>query len=124
MEKKQVSFSKMGGSASVDIIIGEAHQGTYRVYLWDSNGQNPKMIGAGTNWDSIADTIELGAVKGLNNKIVTWEIMISVAKVQPGQFYYVNAIFRQDGKIVDQVSETGPIQGSKSVVGAAQIIVA
>lgn len=122
MAERQITFSSAGGAASMDIIIGQAQQGSYRVYHWDSNGRNPQMIGAGTNWDNIADTVEIGPITGLNGEIVTWEMMISAAKVQPGQFYSVNVIFRQDGKIIDHVSDSGPLEGSKSVAGAVRII--
>lgn len=124
MAERQVVFSNAGGAASMDVIIGQAQQGTYRVYKWDSNGQNPQMIGAGTNWDSIADTIVLGPTAGVSGLIVTWEIMISASKVQPGQFYSVNIVFRQDGRIVDHFPDTGPLDGSKSVAGAVRIVVA
>jgi hypothetical protein len=126
MGTQNVTLSSGGGAPSVEILIGQAQHGTYRVYLWDPNGQNPILIGSGTNWDQILDSINLDPLPALNQKIITWEILVSSGQTGPGQFYSASVMLRQGPSPVQGgvVNEAGQLEGTKFIYGAARLLVA
>ncbi len=125
MAIQNVVFGKQEGNPAVEVLIGQAHHGSYRVYLWDSDGKNPTLIGSGVNWDEIEDVIDLGDVNNLDQKIITWEIAISAEDSGPGQTYAAKVTFKQHSGPVEQgnFEEQGPLDGSKYVYGARKILV-
>jgi hypothetical protein len=122
MAIQNVIFSATGGKPTAEILIGQAHHGSYRVYLWDSEGKNPVLIGSGTNWDNREDVIELGPTSDLNKRIITWEIAVSAAQTGPGQTYSVTVTFKQDGSAVGIFNESGSLNGSKFIFGVRQLL--
>ena len=124
MAIQNVIFNAAGGKPTAELLIGQAHHGSYRVYLWNSEGKNPVLIGSGTNWDNLEDVIELGPIFDLDKKIITWEIAVSAEQTGPGQFYFVKVTFKQDGSAVrvGNFNESGTLDGSKFVFGARQLL--
>jgi hypothetical protein len=125
MEMKIISFDKKKGKPSVEILIGQAHHGSYRVYLWDAQGKKSKLIGSGVNWDEAEDVIDPGTVNLLNQRIITWEVAVSAEDAQPGQHYSVQITFKQGGEPIQDgsIDDNGPLDGSKFVYGARRIVV-
>ena len=125
MAIRNVTFDKKKGNPMIEILIGQAHHGSYRVYLWDSDGKTSKQIGSGINWDEIEDVIDLGQVNSLQEQIITWEVAVSGEEAGPGQRYSVRVTFKQDGtSIADGIIEdSGSLDGSKFVYGARKLIV-
>ena len=125
MAIQNVTFDRKNGNPVVDVLIGQAHHGSYRLYLWDADGKNSRLIGSGINWDSVKDEFDLGPVGNLDQKIITWEIAISAEDSAPGQNYSVKVSFSQNGVSITQgnFEEAGPLSGSKFIYGARKISV-
>lgn len=119
MGSQTVKFDATLGEPQVEVIIGQAQFGTYRIYLWDSSGKNPKTIGEGTSNDDVADIFSLGPLSDLNGKILTWEVLVSSATSDPGQLYAVTVVFRQNGTALPGgvFSQSGALQGTQAIHG-------
>lgn len=107
-----------GGVPEVEIVIGQAQFGTYEIYLWDSDGTSPRLIGKGLNTDSLPDVHPIGPAAALGGKKMTWQCVVSAPKKSPGQKYSVTVIVRQDGN----VCENSPYQQTGSLSGGTRIV--
>lgn len=125
MAIQNIVFDKSKMKPTVELLIGQAHHGSYRVYLWDAAGKKAKLIGSGVNWDAVEDVIKLGNVSGLNNKIITWEVAVSTGEAGPGHQYSLKVTFSQEGLPVKDgtIEDRGPLEGSKFIYGARKITV-
>jgi hypothetical protein len=122
---QQATLSAKNGNPSIEIFIGQAQHGTYRVYLWDHNGENPTLFATGTNWDQIPDRFDLGPVLALDQRIITWEILVSSAEGGAGQLYSVKVVISQKGAPVEGgvFTEAGPLAGSKLAYSGRRMVV-
>jgi hypothetical protein len=122
---QQAMLSAKDGIPSIEILIGQAQHGTYRVYLWNEKGQDPTLLKAGTNWDQIRDRFDLGPGSALNQRMITWEVLISAVQPGAGQLYSVRVVIRQKNGPIQggDFLDEGAFTGSKLVFGARQMIV-
>ena len=120
-----VNLISTKGKPQLEIIIGQAQIGTYRVYLWDEDGQASNKIGEGTSSDDVADIIDLGDITALDKKIITWDILVTSPQGGKGQLYSVIVIFRQNSIPVEngKFFEQGALDGTKLVHGQAVLTV-
>ena len=47
MSEKLVRLASGAGESDVELTIGHAQWGSYELYLWDPEGRNFEMLGAG-----------------------------------------------------------------------------
>ncbi|OGF58669.1 MAG: hypothetical protein A2Y62_03965 [Candidatus Fischerbacteria bacterium RBG_13_37_8] len=117
-------IDKNSGNLQIEIIIGYAQQGRYKIRLWDKDRRNPKVVGEGVNWDEIADTFDLGPANKLINKTLSWDVIVTALQSKSGQFYCVTVILKQKGKPVEGgiFQESGPLEGSKGIFGLRTLV--
>ncbi len=90
-----------GSDVSALMTIGQANFGKFRFILWDESGRNPVLVGPDqTNVDNIPDIVRLGPAADLNNRILTWEGLVTPYKNGPETLYSV---------IVDILQENHPV---------------
>jgi hypothetical protein len=86
------------GTLQVEILVGQAHFGTYDVYLWESDGKSKKRLGEGVNADDIPDIIEIpGSPTTNEGRILHWRIRVAALSAGARQPYSVTVIVRQAG---------------------------
>jgi hypothetical protein len=126
MSIKSIMLSASGGDPSIEISIGQAQHGSYKVYSWDESGHNLVLIGSGVNWDDIKDCITLGPARQLHQKIISWEVYVSSAQIGAGQLYAVKIIFKQGASQIPGGSfvDSGSLRGTKVISGAVRLVLA
>lgn len=100
MAEKIVKLNSNSGNVEVEIIIGNAHWGRYKLYLWDADGMNPNKIGEGLSTDNIPDKFPLKPLSKLNGKLLSWEVFIAAFGSNPGQSYSLTIKITQGGNSI------------------------
>jgi hypothetical protein len=127
MDLKNVTLSNTGGVRGVDIAFGFAQHGQYRIFIWDSNGANPVLIGQGVNTDDVPDQFPINEpIAQLNNRIVSWEGLVTSFDGGPGEHYSVRVRFTQDGAVVPDSPfvQSGDLDDVKAFYDAVRLVVA
>ena len=97
---KILSISKEKGVPEVEVFIGHAHVGKYRLLLLGGE-RGTEDVGEGVNVDEIEDKFDIGtSVDDLDDRILSWEIIIASFGGGPGESYYARVSITQDGDIV------------------------
>jgi len=100
MNLEEIQLDAKAGAVEMEIVFGHAQVGVYKIYLWDQNGKNPKLIAHGNNIDQIADRFNLEETPDqLNLHILSWEVSIQAVGSGPGQHYSMVIMVRQQGQI-------------------------
>ena len=110
----------VGAKISIDVIIGQAQYGEYRVRLFDQQGKNPKEVGEGNNVDTLPDSYDLPNAKpGLGGHLLGWRITIASPAEPNGQFFYARVIVRQGNVSLSAIpiEYAGPLDGAKILIG-------
>ena len=97
MAEQIIGVDRNGGVPVIELRFGFAQFGKYEIYLWDSNGKNPHLVGRGVNIDQVPDRFPIGDVSGHDGRIITWQAIISSPTGGPNELYNLTAIFTQDG---------------------------
>ena len=125
MNDRAAQLSAKGPNPDVEVIIGQAAFGKYRLILWDETGRNPKIIQESTNVDNIPDKLPIGgSAKSLNKKIVSWEANIAAYPNAPGQLFSMIVEISQGGVVVPhgETKTTGTLEGgARLVFGAVRL---
>jgi hypothetical protein len=124
MQDKPALLSINGPNPMVNVVIGQAQFGKFRLILWDETGRNPQVLTEQTNVDNIPDFVYLGPTADINKKILQWEGFISAYNSAPGQLYNVRVEVSQGGQIVPdgEINEPGKLDGgSKAFFGAVRL---
>ena len=101
MSENIIKLKKTHGSPTVEIIIGRANFGTYKVKLWDKDGSNPKLIGTGFNDDAIDDEHSINGFGSINGKFLSWKATTAKPDNTSSARYGVTVLIRQKGKTVE-----------------------
>ena len=119
MAKTTVAFNPELGNPQVEVIIGQAQIGTYRLFLWNKEGKQSELIGEGTSNDNTADIFNLPSVEQLEGRYFTWDGLVTSTTKTPGQFYSFTVLFKQDGTTVTDgmFSEAGELAGTQPIHG-------
>ena len=95
---RTVTLSSQKGVPKVEVFIGQANFGKYRLLLWDANGKNAQLFGKGINVDQVEDKFPIGTSVGdLDDRILSWEIIIAAFTGNPGQRYSASVSITQNG---------------------------
>ncbi|MBA3242785.1 MAG: hypothetical protein H0T60_16295 [Acidobacteria bacterium] len=108
MAEQTININGGGGVPVIELRFGFAQFGKYEIYLWDSNGKNPQLIGRGVNIDQVPDRFPIGDVSVLDGRIVTWQAIIASPTGGSNDLYDLTAIFTQDGKNLEDGPFTKP----------------
>jgi hypothetical protein len=115
-----IELDPLKGRPTVEVIFGQAHLGTYRVFLWDAQGKNPEPIGHGNNIDDVLDDFSAPRDPGaLDKTILSYEAIVQAAEPREGQLYSLTITVRQQGKVCTGgvIQETGTFNDVKSIIG-------
>jgi len=127
--EKTIKINGGGGPVSVEVYFGKAHLGDYRVRLVSRDQDDNKIVHftrEGDNDDGISDKFRLPvSASDLNEKVLSWRLIINNPDDLPGQKIYAKVIVSQDGNILkDSPFEyNDPIQNGSYKVGAAPFVV-
>ena len=123
MSSNILKLQKSGGDPSIEVVVGHAHWGTYKVKLWDKNGQNPKEIGTGFSGDNIDDELTIGKISTLNDRYLSWKVRTASLNPAAGDQYQVTILIRQKGHTVDGgvYSYSGELDTVQTVGGFVKI---
>jgi hypothetical protein len=126
MELKKVFLSGSGRSPQVAITFGFAQHGRYRIYLWSQAGDSPRLIGQGVNTDDVPDRFDLGdPLAELNNRIVSWEGLVTSFDGGTGEQYSVQVDVGQDGAncLDGPFIKAGSLDDVKAFYDAVRLVV-
>ena len=115
-----IELDQTKGRPTVEVIFGQAHLGTYRLFLWNVQGKNPELIGHGNNIDDVLDDFPVLRDPGaLDKMILSYEVIVQAAEPKEGQLYSVTILVRQQGKVCTGgvIQETGTFDDVKSIIG-------
>lgn len=124
MPEKTVTLSGSGGVPQLEVIVGNAQFGKYQTALYDSTDHNPEDIGSGVNTDTIPDKFPIKDSRGsLNNRVLTWDVIVAAFVSGPGQFYSVTIKITQDDKVVTGglFQYNGPLNGAEIVTDIVRL---
>lgn len=101
MPEKTLTLVATDGVPDLEVVIGNAHFGKYQVALYDSNDRNAVVIGSGVNTDTTPDKFSVKDNRGnLNNRVLTWDVVVAAFVSGPGQNYSVTIRISQRGVTV------------------------
>ena len=126
IELKRVFLDRASGEPEVEIAFGFAQHGRYRIFLWDADGANPRTIGEGLNTDNSPDRFPIGEpISQLNNRIVTWEGLITSFSGGSGERYAVTLVFTQGGanRPDGPFTQSGELKNVKAFYDAVRVVV-
>lgn len=126
MTPQVLKIRKKRSDPVIEITIGQAQQGSYKIFLWDRTGKRPKLVASGLNWDDVPDTHKIGRKADLDGTYLTWEILVTAPAGGDGQRYAVAVVARQGDSVCEGglYQESGELSGTKAVFGARRISVA
>ena len=98
MAAKTIELTRIGGNPSIEIIVGHAHWGNYRVDLYDTSGKNPELVAKGYSGDVIDDEEEIGPIEALQGRSLGWTVRAASTDPSKLDLYHITVLIRQDGK--------------------------
>lgn|SRR5215510_15397999 len=115
MSEKLVRLASGAGAPEVELTVGQEQWGSYELYLWDPEGRNFEMLGAGLNVDQIPDRFVIPkSLSALNGFLLSWEVKIAAFSSGPGQLYAATINITQNGNPVSggRVVNSGALDGA------------
>lgn len=109
-----------GGPLGVEVTIGNAQPGSYRLYVWDKGRRRYREFGAGVSTDNSPDTVTVpGTPRALAGRVVEWNVLVSAgrgerldvvvrltqggAPLPDGTFHYTGTLEKPSDSIADLV---------------------
>jgi len=107
------------------VTIGNAHPGSYRLYLWDKTHQRYREFGAGVSTDNLPDVFTVpGAPRSLVGRILEWNVLVSASRgerlevivrltqnaqaLPEGTFHYTGALEKPSEALADLARLVAP----------------
>lgn len=125
MSFKTIELSAANGQPEINVFIGQAQFGDYRV-MFKSPKTGAKVVeGEGDNADDIADTFPFKTpLVDVDGGVLTWFLNI-IAFSDEEQLYFARFDVRQQGKTVEGgvFEYSGQFTSNESIVGVAKVVV-
>ena len=124
---KTIRLSAADGPPNVEITIGHAQFGKYELSLFDTDGRNPVVIGAGLSHDRLPDNFQIdGDPRALNGRFLSWSANIIPAGAGANQQFSVTVNIRQKSRDIagSPISNQGPLPGPHVEFGFVKLEVA
>jgi hypothetical protein len=97
-EIQTLRLSASGGPPTVEIVIGHAQFGKYELALFDTDGRNPVVIGAGLSHDQLPDSFQIdGDPRALNGHFLSWSANLIPAGNELNPQFSLTIHIRQGG---------------------------
>lgn len=111
---KEIRFDAQGERLMVCIEVGYAQIGSYRLRLWESGSNTVVLDRSGNNQNPHDDCHELPLPTDKNDgRLAQCEFSVLSPDPRPGDLYSVTMIFKQGGRTLDSVTESGPLNGKR-----------
>ena len=95
---RTVKLAASGGPPTVEIEIGHAQFGKYELSLFDTDGRNPVIIGAGLSHDQLPDSFQIdGDPRALNGRFLSWSANLIPAGNEANPQFSLTVHVRQRG---------------------------
>jgi hypothetical protein len=123
---KTVRLSAAGGPPNVEIVIGHAQFGKYELSLFDTDGRNPVVLGAGLSHDQLPDAFQIdGDPRALDARFLSWSANLIPAGGEPNPRFSLTVHVRQDGREVpgSPLVAGGPLPGAHVEFGFVKLAV-
>ena len=119
-----VTLKKAYGDPSIEVIIGQANWGAYKIKLWDKENQNGVVVGSGFSGDNIADIHVIGTVPTLKNRYLTWLLRSASLSPSDGDRYAMTVLIKQNGKTVPGgiFTYSGPLTAAEPVKSVGDFV--
>jgi hypothetical protein len=115
MSEKFVQLTNGAGAPEVELIIGQAQAGSYELYLWDPQRENPELVGVGSTKDQIQKRFVIPKpLSKLDRFLLSWEVKIGALSGGPGEIYAATINITQGGQAVSggRIVNTGALDGA------------
>jgi hypothetical protein len=126
-EIRAIGLSAGDGPVTVEIVIGHAQFGRYELALYDTNGENPDVIGDGVSSDNVPDSFPLNTpIADLDGRFLAWSVNIIPAGTGPNEQFSLTVSVRQaNGDCQGSpVLLSGPLPAAHAEFGFAKLEVA
>ena len=123
-EIQTLTLTAADGPPNVEIVIGHAQFGKYELALFDADGRNPVVIGAGLTHDHLPDKFQItGDPRALHARFLSWSANVIPAGDEPEPQFAVSVHVRQGGVDVpgSPVVARGRLAGPHVEFGFAQL---
>lgn len=134
MALKEIKINPKGPMPEIDIMIGQAQFGEYRLQLGDHQLNNRKVVRTGNNVDEISDTFEINIepeIKKIIKKpadlikrIFQWRFTVAALGEGAGQLYFVRMMILQGGTPVENglLEFQGIFENTENIIGVARFV--
>jgi hypothetical protein len=97
-EIQTLRLAAADGPPNVEIVIGAAQFGKYELALFDTDGRNPVVVGAGLTHDQLPDNFQIdGDPRALNARFLSWSANIIPAGNEVNPQFSLTVHVRQRG---------------------------
>lgn len=111
---KEVLFDGNGPGLRICISFGFAQIGSYRLRVWNATDNGVALDKSGNNQNPADDCHDLELPALVNNgRLVQCELSIVSPDPQPGDQYSATLTFSQGTKKIDDIHESGPMNGNR-----------
>jgi hypothetical protein len=97
-DMRTVRLTASDGPPTIEIEIGHAQFGKYELALYDTDGRNPVVVGAGLNHDQLPDSFQIdGDPRALNGRFLSWSANLIPAGNEANPQFSLTIHIRQRG---------------------------
>ena len=110
----KVVLKKGGKPVVIEITIGQAQWGRYKITLWDSDGHKFEPVGEGLNYDQVPDFFEINkSIASLKDRLLSWDVAIAPLGNGKSELYSLVVRISQGGQVVPggSIVDTGQLDG-------------
>lgn len=132
-----VPLQSTGEPVEVEVIIGEAQIGAFKVALYSPDGRDPVLLGEGVNSDQIVDVFEVClkpnaqkaadrecAAADIDRHILFWKIAVSSPSGAANERFSTIVLVRQAGLLRRAFTKEGALGDQTiQVQGGARLVV-
>lgn len=123
-EIQTLTLTAADGPPNVEIVIGHAQFGKYELALFDTDGRNPVVVGAGLTHDQLPDNFQIdGDPRALNGRFLSWSANLIAAgnEVNP-QFSVTVHVRQRRGDVAGSPLRTqGPLTAPRAEFGFVKL---
>jgi hypothetical protein len=126
MSEKLVRLASGAAQPEVELTVGQAQFGSYKLYLWDPDRQNAELLGNGSTEDQIQKRFIIPKpLSTLDRFLLSWEVKIAAFSDDPGQLYAATINITQSGDTVSggRIVNTGALNGAVFLNDFVRLIV-
>lgn len=121
---KVVRLRASDGPPTIEIVIGQAQFGKYELSLFDTDGRNPVVIGAGLSHDQLPDSFQIdGNPSHLDGRFLSWSANLIPAgnEINPQFSLTVHIRQRNVESVGSPIRSQGPLPAAHAEFGFVKL---